>query len=195
MTTQPAAAAFGAYSSETEPPAENRPICTFEKSKSARSSTVSSRLPKSTVLPIERSLASACTLPTGNFRCAQNLQHGFADDAGGADDGDIKFLLMFVVRLRPSYAGGVRINVGVLRAIAQVVIHEYQRNHRLGDRCCPQSDTGIVATFGDNLGFLARSCRSSCRGLKCSTSASARCWQADPAPTKCRPACHPHHSC
>ena len=59
MTTQPAAAAFGAYTFETEAPGENRPIRTVEKSKVARSSTTSCFSPKGTRLPTERSLARA----------------------------------------------------------------------------------------------------------------------------------------
>ena len=50
----PAAAALGAYSADTDAPAENSPICTREKSKSARSCTVSIRPPNSTFFPAER---------------------------------------------------------------------------------------------------------------------------------------------
>ena len=39
MTTQPAAAAMGAYFAETSAPAENRPMSAFEKSKVSTSST------------------------------------------------------------------------------------------------------------------------------------------------------------
>ncbi len=66
MTTQPAAAALGAYSAETLAPGENKPTCTLEKSNSARSSTIMDLLPKLTVEPALRPLASAYTLPTGN---------------------------------------------------------------------------------------------------------------------------------
>ena len=58
MTTQPACAASGAYLSEIEAPAENRPMGVFEKSNVARSWTVSC-LPRNAIfLPAERSLAS-----------------------------------------------------------------------------------------------------------------------------------------
>ena len=36
---QPASAALGAYSAEIFPPGENKPMCAFVKSNSARSST------------------------------------------------------------------------------------------------------------------------------------------------------------
>ena len=62
---------MGAYSSEIEAPGENKPICTLEKSKVARSSTTSVLRPKLTFLPAERSLASAYTFPTGNLRSAR----------------------------------------------------------------------------------------------------------------------------
>jgi len=39
ITTHPVAVAIGAYFAEISPPAENKPICTFEKSKASKSST------------------------------------------------------------------------------------------------------------------------------------------------------------
>jgi len=39
ITTHPVAVAIGTYFAEISPPAENKPICTFEKSKASKSST------------------------------------------------------------------------------------------------------------------------------------------------------------
>ena len=62
MTMQPAAAAFGANSAEMLPPAENKAICAFEKSNSARSRTTTSLPLKRILLPAERLLAMAPVL-------------------------------------------------------------------------------------------------------------------------------------
>ena len=59
ITTQPAAAALGAYISEIAAPGENRPICTFEKSNVAKSSTLNDPPLKGIRLPTELLLASA----------------------------------------------------------------------------------------------------------------------------------------
>jgi len=54
ITTHPVAVAIGTYFSEISPPAENNPICTFEKSKASKSST-SQDLPwQFTLFPAER---------------------------------------------------------------------------------------------------------------------------------------------
>ena len=71
ITTQPEAAARGACSSETLPPAENSAIAVFEKSNSARSETVIDLPLNRTVLPAERSDAKAYNFPTGNSLCSR----------------------------------------------------------------------------------------------------------------------------
>ena len=73
MTMQPAAAALGAYSRETSPPAENRPICAREKSKVATSITGMCRPRNSTRLPSERLLASGNSSATGKSRSSSTL--------------------------------------------------------------------------------------------------------------------------
>ena len=58
ITTQPAAAASGAYFSDTLPPAENRPICVLKNPKPSTSMTARSLPLKRTVEPAERLEAS-----------------------------------------------------------------------------------------------------------------------------------------
>ena len=57
------------------------------KSNFARSRTGAPCPAKLTVLPTERSLASGISSLTGNLRSSRICEHGFADEAGGADDG------------------------------------------------------------------------------------------------------------
>ena len=52
MTIQPALAAFGAHSFETEPPAENSAMSTLEKSNCSRSLHFRVRSPKETSRPM-----------------------------------------------------------------------------------------------------------------------------------------------
>ena len=54
ITKHPSFAAFGANLEETPPPGENKAIWTFEKSNSARSSTISSVSLNSIFFPLER---------------------------------------------------------------------------------------------------------------------------------------------
>src|SRR4249919_270661 len=70
ITTAPAAANFGAYSFEMDPPAEKSAMSTPAGSNVARSCTTTSRLPNFTLPPADRALASATTSPTGNLRSA-----------------------------------------------------------------------------------------------------------------------------
>ena len=46
-------------------------------------------------------------------------------------------------------------HVGVLRAVAQVMIHQHDRQHRLGDRRGAQADAGIVAAGGHHFDRIA----------------------------------------
>src|SRR6056300_1607022 len=71
ITTQPAAAAIGAYSSEILPPAENRPICALLKSNSAKSVTVILFPRNRMLLPADRALAKGYKVPTGKLRCSK----------------------------------------------------------------------------------------------------------------------------
>ena len=75
MTTQPACAAFGAYSAEIEPPAENKPICALEKSNSAKFSTRILLSLNLRTLPAERSLANKYNSPTGKFRSSKTCNN------------------------------------------------------------------------------------------------------------------------
>ena len=70
---QPAAAAFGAYSRDTSPPAENKPICARAKSNVATSITGMCRPRNWTRLPIERLLASGNSSDTGKSRSSSTL--------------------------------------------------------------------------------------------------------------------------
>jgi hypothetical protein len=74
ITTQPAAAARGACTAETEAPGENRPISTPLKSNLSRLWTFSTCLsPKDTSCPAERPEARAMTSLTGKARSASVL--------------------------------------------------------------------------------------------------------------------------
>ena len=84
----------------------------------ARSCTTTSRAPNSTFAPAERSLASAMQFADREFALGEDRQHGFADGAGGADDGYVEGLLGSLVLVilvggcRRNRSGGVA-NLGV----------------------------------------------------------------------------------
>src|SRR2546427_22888 len=46
----------------------------------------------------------------------------------------------------PGNARGDRADIAALRTMAQRLVHQHQRHHRLGDRGGADADTGIVAT-------------------------------------------------
>ena len=73
------------------------------------------------------------------------------DDVGGRLRGD------------PRRGGG---DVGVLRAVAQRVIHQHQRQHRLGDRRRADADAGIVPAVRVDDDRRRRPCRSSARSRR-----------------------------
>ena len=71
ITTQPAAAARGACTAETEAPGENSPRSQPWKSKVSRLRTLSTCFsPKEISCPVDRPEASAATSSTGNPRSA-----------------------------------------------------------------------------------------------------------------------------
>ena len=85
MTMQPAAAALGAYSRDTSPPAENRPICARAKSNVATSMTGMCRPRNSTRLPSERLLASGNSSRHREVALLEHADHGVAHEAGGPE--------------------------------------------------------------------------------------------------------------
>jgi len=38
--------------------------------------------------------------------------------------------------------------------MAQNMIHQHQRQHSLDNGCCPNSDTGVMASVGDDFNFI-----------------------------------------
>ena len=93
ITVQPRFAASGARSLLVPPPALNRAMSTPSNASGVASSTVRSPQPgTATVLPAERSDASRRSSVIGNSLLEQHLDHGAADGAGGADDGDGELL-------------------------------------------------------------------------------------------------------
>jgi hypothetical protein len=59
----------------------------------------------------------------------------------------------------PGIRGCIDADVAALRAVAQRVIHEHERDHRFGDRRGADADAGIVAAFGDDFGRRLRDSR------------------------------------
>ena len=74
MTTGPAAATMGAYSSEAPLPAEKSAMSRPEKSAVAMSSTTTSVLPHGRVVPAERAEAKKRTWSTGKARSARRVR-------------------------------------------------------------------------------------------------------------------------
>jgi hypothetical protein len=75
ITTQPAAAARGAWTADTEAPGENRPMSVPRKSNFSRFWTLSVPFsPNDTSDPVERPDANATTSPTGKSRSARVLR-------------------------------------------------------------------------------------------------------------------------
>ena len=71
ITTQPAAAARGAWMAETEAPGLNSPMSQPAKSNVSRFLTLSTCFsPNETSVPVERPEATAATSSTGNWRSA-----------------------------------------------------------------------------------------------------------------------------
>ena len=68
---QPASAALGAYSAEIFPPGENKPMCAFVKSNSARSSTIISLSLNSIFFPLDFDDASKYKLSIGKSLCSK----------------------------------------------------------------------------------------------------------------------------
>ena len=87
-TTQPRLAASGASSFEVAPPAEKIAMSMPSNASGVASSTVMSRPSTVTVLPAERSEARRRSSVYGNRFSVRTCDHGPADGAGGADDGD-----------------------------------------------------------------------------------------------------------
>src|SRR5690606_15265688 len=126
ITTAPAAANFGAYCRDTSPPAENRAKSTPEGSNVARSRTSTSSLPNATSPPAERSLARATSSETGNLRSAStdNMVSPTAPVAPTTAT-----LNCFISGNPREYFA----DVAALRAMAQGLVHQHQRQHRFAD--------------------------------------------------------------
>src|SRR3990167_1375851 len=78
---------------------------------------------------------------------------------------------MGIATLNPSYASSTHptlafrrllqlrrsaLHIRILPAMPQRMIHQYQRQHRFGDRGSADADAGVVAAFGGNLYRVAR---------------------------------------
>ena len=87
-TTQPRFAASGASAFEVAPPAEKSAMSMPSKASGVASSTVISRPSTVIVVPAERDEARRRSSVYGKLLLEQDLDHGPADGAGGADDGD-----------------------------------------------------------------------------------------------------------
>ena len=91
-TTAPALTAAGANFREMPPPAENSAMSTPSNDFSVSSSITIFWPRKSMVLPAERALASALSLPTGKSAPVHGGDEFGADCAGHADDGNNGFV-------------------------------------------------------------------------------------------------------
>ena len=121
------------------------------------------------VLPSERLLASGNSSATGKFALLEHVDHGLADEAGGADArrnrgtrfaGEPASARWSTCKRRqlpaPVMTGVIGAHVGVLRAMAQVVVHQHDGEHGFADRRGAQAHAGIVAAGGDDFDGVAR---------------------------------------
>src|SRR6187401_2205001 len=108
------------------------------KSNVSRSWTVSSFRPNATLLPAERSLASATTSLAGNLR-ARRIASVASPTAPVAPT---------TATLNCRSLTSVLFEFAALPAMPEHLVHQHQRHHRLGDRCRADADAGIVATLG-----------------------------------------------
>jgi hypothetical protein len=124
----------------------------LEKSKVSTSMT-SRRLPlNSTVLPSERLLASANSFRHGKLALLQHLDQRLAHEARRADHGDGELGSSSSLSVLTENGHAQRVITGVdertsafCAPVAQVVIHQHERQHRLGDRRRPGPTHGVVA--------------------------------------------------
>src|ERR1700733_9067174 len=154
ITMQPAATARGAYSRETAAPAENSAKSHCAKSKPASSRTGQLRPRKFTPRPRERSLASAYSFCTGKSRSSSTLTMVSPTRPVAPTMATVNALSMASARpsgARRADVRGGRLHVRVLRAMAQVVVHEHDGEHRLGDRCGPKPHARIMPAGGHDL--------------------------------------------
>ena len=91
MTTQPAAAALGAYTRDTSPPGENSPISVLLKSKALE--LLDGDGAALEFDPLAQGAVAGQGMDLGHREIAlfQHLEQGFADQAGGADDRNGEF--------------------------------------------------------------------------------------------------------
>ena len=87
-TITPAAANAGASAREVVAPAEKSAMSSPLGSAVAASSTTTSRPANGSTVPAERAEAKKRISSTGKARSSEDLAHGDADLAGGADDAD-----------------------------------------------------------------------------------------------------------
>src|SRR3954462_4127960 len=155
MTTHPPAPALGAYMAATAAPAENKASCAREKSKPAASITGTARPSNCTVLPLERSLASAKTSRTGNCRSSSTFSIISPTRPVAPSTATLHSLRAGSgIGCAPHNVRCARRDVRVLSAMAQVVIHKHDGQHGFGNRRRAQPHAGIVAAGGDNLDRL-----------------------------------------
>src|SRR5580704_1563684 len=152
MTTHPAAAALGAYSRETSPPGENSAISTWLKSNSARLPTEWRLSRNVTDLPSERSLASANSCLSGNLRSSSTSTmvsptRPVAPTTATLKPSPPALPLMFAP-VSLSDDRRCRLYIHVLAAMSQVMVHQHDGEHCLGDRHGTQPHARIMATGG-----------------------------------------------
>ncbi len=99
ITTAPALTAIGANFREMPPPAENSAMSTPSKERSVSSSITIFCPRKSMVLPAERALASALSLPNRKAALVHGGDEFGADGAGHADNGNNGIVLHFSLHL------------------------------------------------------------------------------------------------
>src|SRR5690606_7499094 len=176
-TTAPAAANFGANSFDTSAPAENSAMSTPAGSKPASSCTSTSSSPNATRSPAERALASATT-SAGKRRSASTASIASPTAPVAPTTATFNFLPM-VLRTSISCRSGAHAaiplhcgsggsrdalpgnprghlaHVPALRPVAQRLVHQHQRQHRLADGGRAHADARVVASGGHHLDLVA----------------------------------------
>src|SRR5215470_15032233 len=164
MTMQPAATARGACSRETAAPAEKSAKSHCEKSKPLSSRTGWLRPRKLTLRPRERLLASGKSCATGKARSSSTLiiispTKPVAPTTATANCLSIELHSSAKAPLRSGRRrgdiGSCGFHICVLRAVAQIVVHEHDGEHGLGDRRGAQADTRVVPPGGHDLHGVA----------------------------------------
>src|SRR5579864_5009300 len=163
MTMQPAATARGTYSRDAAAPAENSARCAALKSNSASGSSDTDRPRKVTDSPSERSAASAWSLATGKLRSSRICTiasptrplaptTATLNSAGALTGGrGTCCVLLLGSPLAPGDVGRSNPHVRILRPLPQVMIHQYEGQHGLGNRRRAQAHTRVMTSGRDDL--------------------------------------------